>query len=234
MAERGFDGSWSRSGVEHDASGRVVEDVVAALVNGHGLRGGGDRLQRAPAADAVRDLADPRHPRAADGDHPSRRQYGDHRIRWPGHHVHGRQGARHQGVAQRLGRAGRGRGRAGRQGQARAPRRRARHEGGAREGLVGHDGRPSKVEWTLARDALGRVETSTDPDRGAWIQKWNGFGELTRRTAPSGRYATFAHDGLGRVTARREHGSGAALSWGRPGPGTGQTGWAGSTRRRSR
>ena len=73
---------------------------------------------------------------------------------------------------------------------------------------------PSKVEWTLARDALGRVETSTDPDRGAWVQKWNGFGELTRRTAPSGRYATFAHDGLGRVTARREHGPGGGLELG--------------------
>jgi len=75
---------------------------------------------------------------------------------------------------------------------------------------------PSKVEWTLARDGLGRVTTSTDPDRGAWAQQWNGFGELVRRTAPSGRYATFTHDGLGRVTARREHGSGGVSGHSRP------------------
>ena len=78
---------------------------------------------------------------------------------------------------------------------------------------------PSKVEWTLVRDGLGRVTTSTDPDRGSWIREWNGFGELVRRTAPSGRYATFTHDALGRVTARREHGGagglelGAAWTW---------------------
>ena len=73
---------------------------------------------------------------------------------------------------------------------------------------------PSKVEWSLERDDLGRVTTSTDPDRGAWDQAWNGFGELIKRTAPSGRYATFTHDGLGRVTARREHGAGGGLELG--------------------
>ena len=73
---------------------------------------------------------------------------------------------------------------------------------------------PSKVEWSLERDDLGRVTTSTDPDRGAWDRAWNGFGELIKRTAPSGRYATFTHDGLGRVTARREHGAGGGLELG--------------------
>ncbi|MYH15152.1 MAG: hypothetical protein F4149_08235, partial [Gammaproteobacteria bacterium] len=214
VSELGFDGSWSRTEVEYDASGRVSKSWsphwsadTACEEAGTGSRAHRPKTRCATsrAYDVLGRLTRVTHP---DGSTESVVHDGLDTTFTDAKGYATKESRNALGelvtVEDALG------------GQVRRERRADGHvvkvvrEKGSSDSTAA----PSKVEWTLARDGLGRVTTSTDPDRGAWAQQWNGFGELIRRTAPSGRYATFAHDGLGRVKARREHGSGGGLELG--------------------
>ena len=64
------------------------------------------------------------------------------------------------------------------------------------------------VTVTRTYDGRGRRVREDDPDRGTWTYRYNGFDERVWQRDALGNIQTWTHDGLGRVTRRREHAAG--------------------------
>ena len=94
-----------------------------------------------------------------------------------------------------------------------------------------HDAETPTV--TLIYDALGRIQSSDDPDQGLRQFKYNAFGELREMTDADDRVTSALRDSLGRVYQESTVGHVSSFVWDAAGYGIGQlesstSGWGGA------